>query len=276
MAAVHGLVQVPARRWPHSLPHPPRQAQTALNSMSLNRWRRPAPRAGPPLAHTECAANQGSVHPCVLLCSVSTHAGYFPLPCPTAPFRDFALALVLTRNSHSLIFQMASLSSGLVSKSLELDTNNPTSTFLRSSRLCNYALPFLRTCGAFYLALNCKSKMRTPGGSGVHKGIFWAGIGGGVGIGGPAPRVAGPGAAGATVSGSVRAVRLQRGKIAGLAAAGCGGPRRSGCGESDGRVRCGSRAEGAGKSSGAAGVHLPQAGDPCMVREDSSPWLEGS
>ena len=41
----------------------------------------------------------------------------------------------------------------------------------------------------------------------VHKGIFWAGIGGCVRIGGPAPCVAGPGAAGATVTGVVRAER---------------------------------------------------------------------
>ena len=40
------------------------------------------------------------------------------------------------------------------------------------------------------------------------------GIGGGIGIGGPAPRVAGPKAAGATVGGSVRSGRLQRGRIA--------------------------------------------------------------
>ena len=39
---------------------------------------------------------------------------------------------------------------------------------------------------------------------------------------------------------------LQRGRIACLAAAWCGGPRRPGCGESDGGVRCGSRAGGAG------------------------------
>ena len=51
------------------------------------------------------------------------------------------------------------------------------------------------------------------------KGIFWAGIGGGGRSGGPTPRVAGPKAAGATVSSSVRSGLLQRGRIAVLAAA---------------------------------------------------------
>ena len=52
----------------------------------------------------------------------------------------------------------------------------------------------------------------------VHKGIFWAGIGGCVRIGGPAPCMAGPGAARATVSGVVRAERR------------CGGGRAGGAG----------------------------------------------
>ena len=46
---------------------------------------------------------------------------------------------------------------------------------------------------------------RLPGlGVGLDKGIFWAGIGGCARIGGLGPRVARPGTAGATVSGSVR------------------------------------------------------------------------
>ena len=44
-------------------------------------------------------------------------------------------------------------------------------------------------------------------GCALDKGIFWAGIGGGGRIGRPAPRVAGPGMAGATVTGIVRAER---------------------------------------------------------------------
>ena len=49
----------------------------------------------------------------------------------------------------------------------------------------------------------------------LHKGIFWAGIGGCVWIGGPAPCVAGPGAARAPVSGVVRAERRRGGGRAG-------------------------------------------------------------
>ena len=58
------------------------------------------------------------------------------------------------------------------------------------------------------------------GDPGVHKGIFWAGIGGCVRIGGPAPCVAGPGAAGATVTGVVRAERPPGGGRAGGAGRG--------------------------------------------------------
>ena len=55
----------------------------------------------------------------------------------------------------------------------------------------------------------------------VDKGIFWAGIGGDGRSGGPAPCVAGPGAARAPVRGVVRAERPRGGSIAGLAAACC-------------------------------------------------------
>ena len=54
-------------------------------------------------------------------------------------------------------------------------------------------------------------------GEGLDKGIFWAGIGGDGGSGGPAPCVAGPGAARATVSGVVGAERPRGGSIAGVA-----------------------------------------------------------
>ena len=50
--------------------------------------------------------------------------------------------------------------------------------------------------------LNEKSR---PPGTPLDKGISWVGIGGGGRRGGPAPRVSGPGAARATISGSVRA-----------------------------------------------------------------------
>ena len=52
---------------------------------------------------------------------------------------------------------------------------------------------------------------------GVDKGISWLGIGSGIRIGGSAPREAVPGAAGATVSGSVRAERPCGGGRAGVA-----------------------------------------------------------
>ena len=52
-----------------------------------------AARAGPPLAYTEIAAKPGYLLSYVLICSVRTHACYFPLLCPTAPFREFVLAL---------------------------------------------------------------------------------------------------------------------------------------------------------------------------------------
>ena len=55
----------------------------------------------------------------------------------------------------------------------------------------------------------------------LDKGIFWAGIGGDGRSGGPAPCVAGPGAARAPVRGVVRAERPRGGRIAGLAAACC-------------------------------------------------------
>ena len=61
-----------------------------------------------------------------------------------------------------------------------------------------------------------RPRPRTPPG-GLHKDIFWAGIGGCVRIGGPAPCVAGPGAARATVSGVVRAERRRVGGRAGVA-----------------------------------------------------------
>ena len=60
---------------------------------------------------------------------------------------------------------------------------------------------------------------RHPGGT-LHKGIFWAGIGGCVRIGGPTPGVAGPGAAGATVTGVLRAERPPGGGRAGGAGRG--------------------------------------------------------
>ncbi len=52
-----------------------------------------AARAGPPRAQIEIATKHGSLRPYVLFCSVRTHACYYPLLGPTAPFRDFALAL---------------------------------------------------------------------------------------------------------------------------------------------------------------------------------------
>ncbi len=51
----------------------------------------------------------------------------------------------------------------------------------------------------------------------LDKGISWAGIGGGVRIGGLGPRVVGPGAAGVTVSGILRAERPHVGESAGVA-----------------------------------------------------------
>ena len=77
----------------------------------------------------------------------------------------------------------------------------------------------------------------TPPG-GIDKGISWAGIGGGVRIGGPGPRVVGPGAAGATVSGILRA----EGSHVGASACGAGravrGTEAAGVWrESDGGVR---------------------------------------
>ena len=102
--------------------------------------------------------------------------------------------------------------------------------------------------------------------------FFWAGIGGGIGIGGPAPRGAGPKAAGATVRDRVRSGLLQRGRSACLAAALCGGPRRPECGESDADP-----AQRARVGSGAAGVHSPQAraevGTGCRSQPHAGPQI---
>ena len=57
-------------------------------------------------------------------------------------------------------------------------------------------------------------------GSPLDKDISWAEISGGGWIGGPAPRVAGPGTAGATVTGSVRSERPRVGGSAGVAGRG--------------------------------------------------------
>ena len=95
-------------------------------------------------------------------------------------------------------------------------------------------------------------------GGDVDKGISWAGIGGGVRIGGPGPRVVGPGAAGATVSGILRAERPHVGESAGVAGRAVRRTEAAGVWrESDGGVRCGSHAEGAGRfrcRRGAAGA----------------------
>ena len=85
-------------------------------------------------------------------------------------------------------------------------------------------------------------------GCALDKGIFWAGIGGGGRIGGPAPRVAGPGMAGATVTGIVRAERPRGGGSAGVAGRVVRRAKAAGVWrESDGGVRCGARADSAGR-----------------------------
>ncbi len=94
---------------------------------------------------------------------------------------------------------------------------------------------------------------------GLHKGIFWAGIGGCVRIGGPAPCVAGPGAARATVSGVVRSERRRGG-----GQCRCGGPRgaedRGGRGVERAMEECDAGAAPRARvGSGAAGVHRAQA-----------------
>ena len=56
--------------------------------------------------------------------------------------------------------------------------------------ICSYTSPLCYD----WVTSQCHSFAAPP----LDKGIFWAGIGGGGRSGGPAPRVAGPGAAGAT------------------------------------------------------------------------------
>ena len=81
---------------------------------------------------------------------------------------------------------------------------------------------YIRTGVRFAVSLHCFAgyPCQQPPPRGVDKGILWAGIGGCVRISGPAPCVAGPGAARATVSGSFRAERPLGGGRAGGAGRG--------------------------------------------------------
>ena len=112
------------------------------------------------------------------------------------------------------------------------------------------------TCPAGQVTTDLRSQGHDPH---VDKGISGAGIGSGIWIDGPAPRVAGPGAAQAPVSGSVRAERPRGGGQCRWGGT-CGAEDRGGRGVERAMSECDAGpAPRARVGSGAAGVHPAQA-----------------